>query len=275
MIDKRGWLNVVKIVASILIGLVALTQLWDWATALSSEVTAEITFGKFVMPPSLVDELEAVHDDLSDFAKLKADLDMSRALKVIEDEKVRTGVGNLIYLKFSDFLAKRLPRGVPSDYRSIDGYWSAVIRNRGTKAIEAVTITLPNTSYISVKREGLKAHHERSTSLIQLGQLQPHEGITLLAWSDIEPKRLYFDDIKLTHSTGVGNISIRAPAGPFWASMERWWPINALFALAAIAFSVSIGALIKETMAQKSDDDRRDPEERSGTSSDEGTRDNE
>ena len=60
------------IVGAIATVLLALTQLYDWVTAPSSDLVAEVRYGSLRYPPGLDAEFEAIHNRLShsELAKL-------------------------------------------------------------------------------------------------------------------------------------------------------------------------------------------------------------
>jgi hypothetical protein len=120
-----------------------------------------------------------------------------------------------------------------------DGYWSADVVNEGERELKDVIFVLPNAALTCHWSEGALAStcaRGREKAATQLGDLQPRERVRVFAWTSIEPGALYFDNVRLTHSSGIGDVSFRKPVSTFW----QWWESKWL----VVVFVTSLALLI-------------------------------
>lgn len=197
------------------------TQIWDRLNSPSDDLVAQVEFGPFYLPPLLESQFESF-GDLSDFNKLAQSIELEKLL-ADQDDKFTRSLAFDILREISLLLLDKLPRSIPSEITQISGYWSVRVENAGPTSLSGVTITLPNTAYISLKREGSNTQNHESREVILIGDLRPREVVRLTAWSFYGPTMLATDDIKLTHAKGLGEVSIRAPAGAFGRWIEDYW----------------------------------------------------
>ena len=107
----------------------------------------------------------------------------------------------------------------------IDGIWFIRLRNSGSLTTAKVTLTLPSdVVFARVTKPGAKSENLVRQELVAIGDLQPQQGASVVAWTYSRPSSFSIDSIRLSHVSGIGDVVIRAPAGPFWLWMEgNWW----------------------------------------------------
>ena len=230
--DKRPWMSRLKTLAFIVALLLAATQLWDWLMEPKDELTASVEFAWFEIPPQLSLELSELQA-LSEEGKLRELLAIDDMFDG-EDSLYARRVASHILLKAKWLLRERLPTGLPYEYRAIDGIWSIRIHNRGALAVSGVSMTVPRTTFLWLKREGREPELRGEEEVINLGDFRPREEVSLLAWTSSPPSARASRDLKLTHDGGVGKVFVRAPVGKVGQLADRYWPLFALF-LAVVA----------------------------------------
>lgn len=134
------------------------------------------------------------------------------------------------------------------EYSKLRAYWHTVITNTGEIEADSIRLTLPMTEFIRIVRENGDTTFRASGDQISLGNLQPKESIVVQAWCDNTiVGLLHADKVRLTHSTGVGEVAVMQPVGPFWAWASFQWrilkdilffliPLLALIAFMPIAY---------------------------------------
>lgn len=211
-------LRLFKNAGIILMVLLSLIQLYDWYKQLrKGELTATINHGVFKLPGGLDSEFRRIYALTSTGTLDSANVDFVKRLAGEDYQRVAARITSNI----SVFLRRQLPPGVPADYSRLSGYWTATVRNEQTVALKNVIITLPNTTRVLIRRQGEAAKEMPSTDVIQMGDLQPREEVTIFAWASVAPSSMYFGDIKLTHESGIGRVSILAPVGQIGQWMDQ------------------------------------------------------
>ncbi len=138
----------------------------------------------------------------------------------------------------------------PYTYTFIDNYWSIVVQNRGTKAVQSVSLTLPGPIWVSIRRDG-QEQNLTSPARISLGELQPHDVVNVHAWMR---SNLQLDKIKLTHSAGIGQVKVYRRVGPAW----YWIATNiVVFIVPMIFVLLLVPALIHERQQKESKSKRK------------------
>lgn len=216
----RRWFPAAKAVGVVLAILVAATQLWDWLTVPDDELVAHVDFGPFLQPPQLEMEFERF-GDLRDWEKLAEIVDLDGLLDG-ESDAYAKDLARKVLFRVSWLLRDRLPASLPYEYR-LSGIWLARIVSESPRSLSEVTVTLPDTRYVLIRREGGEASHLESGEVIELGNLRPRESLSIVAWSAYETSARRAEEIKLTHSEGVGSVIVRAPVGRLGQWMDKYW----------------------------------------------------
>ena len=84
--------------------------------------------------------------------------------------------------------------------------------------------------FARVMKPGAKSDDLRFPEVIAIGDLQPQQGVSVVVWS--YSKLVFFraGSIRLSHSSGIGDVTIQEAVGPFWSWMDRNWAFLVLFA---------------------------------------------
>jgi hypothetical protein len=200
------WLKVIGILLALIL---AAVQLWDWYNAPSEKLVAHVQFGAFMLPPQLDDEFQKL-SRLVDFDTLSERFGIPELLRERGDSNCAALADELVLRAYS-MLSHELPTSLPYQYKMMNGLWLVRVRNEGGRSVTGVSIRLPYTQSVLLKKEGQPPRYNTSGEVIELGDLRPTEEITLVAWADIEPSLYSSNDIKLIHSNGVGSVSVSAP----------------------------------------------------------------
>ena len=228
----QGWLGFAKTGGVVLAVLVALTQLWNWTTPLfqGDELVADVSFGPFVQVPRLRSEIESF-GELLNLKGLESLVNFDRLVKRSDDARATEILLHDVLREVSRSLRDRLITSLSySDLLWPGGMYRVLVTNKGRRSLSEVTITLPDTQFLSLKREGENPSQCESGEVIELGTLRPQELVLLVSWASREPSRRSAGRIKLTHSEGVGDVVVRAPVGALGQWIEKYW-IGALILL--------------------------------------------
>ena len=202
--------------------LIAGIQIYDWFIRPSDELVGIIDYGEFEFPQGVKDSVASVMDlTHPEYEKSKKEL-VSRIDKHI-DEDYSEYVEEAIELYFTLYLRSSVPNELVGSYGQFEGYWNAKIINEGSTTLKEVTLSLPDTAYAQISREGSDMKSEPQQSVIRIGTMLPQEVVEVYAWTTSNISYLDEDELKLVHSDGAGNLRVLSKVGPFWAWLDRYW----------------------------------------------------
>ena len=220
--------------------LVAATQLWDWTAPLlqGDGLAASVSFVPFLQVPLLRSELKSF-DELLETESLASLVDLDRLVKHSNDEKAAEILVRDTLEEVSRSLRERLIRSLSRNYLlQPKGIYQVLVTNHSRRSLSEVTITLPDTQFLWLKREGENPSQCESGEIIKLGTLRPQESVALVSWTSSEPSIwLSVPGIILTHSEGVGDVAVRVPVGGLGQWFDKYW-------LAALFFSVGVSLIV-------------------------------
>lgn len=241
--------------------LLALTQLYDWITASSSDVVAEVRYGSLPYPPGLDAEFHAIRERFSqgELSKLAA-IDNY----VPETDEESRDLINRVLNDLSRELRFSIPDSLPRQYSRIEGFWQVRVVNSGTTQARAVKLAVPHAVIASVSREGAQTTMHEIAGIVDLGDLHPTESVTVIAWSTHTPARYDEDSLRLTHTDGIGELSIYGESGPFGRFIDRNWIMLVFVMLITVllAFSTVMAILESWRRTASPTEEGDDPEER-------------
>ena len=159
--------------------------------------------------------------ELQDSESLADLIGLDEFMEDNDDPKAKALVRQVLR-KVNLLLHERLPTSLPYKFR-MRGVWRVLVTNDNRRSLSEVTITLPDTRYLLVNREGEDPIQRESDEVIRVGTLRPQESVVLISWASSETSKRMAEEIKLTHSEGVGEVVIRAPVGPFGQWTDRYW----------------------------------------------------
>lgn len=115
------------------------------------------------------------------------------------------------------------------------------MRNEGTTTASSVSLKLPIVPIAEVKKEGTERKVHSHPEVLDLGDLQPGQEVSVYAWVDSLFGHGDAKEIRVSHASGVGRIVVRETASPFWVWMDRSWGFVAYLVLfvAAIVFLIT------------------------------------
>ena len=233
-------LQYLKIGGSVLIAVVALTQIWDWVTEPNSpsiKLRAKVWYNYSTMPDFIdnwVRDLSALPDSFIAYRDL---LSISKPGNLSGDTFREAHQKNFASL-VNRYLEPNLNRNAANTYGSIYGYWYASIANEGEKALKSVKLLLPNAFYADVYPEVQEHYGAWINGSIDVWELQPGERMEVWAWTPSYPEPQDFKRVRLSHSEGLGVVEIwkEPSATSEWLSRHRLVTILLMALLCAISF---------------------------------------
>lgn len=190
MSSEQVW-AVVGRISTFLVSITALLSIYKFFKLPKGILLAEAEFSKFGLPDSLKSNLDTLFTFIRDTEEWKDDT---------ENVKMISEVRRI-------FTAR--------------GVWYVRIFNKGNISCQSVTIKLPGASMVVLKREGEAECFFDVQDVIKVGSLAPRQEAYVEAWATSSWIRER--ELRLTHEQGVGKITYRASAGPFWRFLERNW----------------------------------------------------
>ena len=233
--------TIVLIVAAVLGGLVAVTQLVDWTRALlrKDNLTARVAFGIYRNPPvveralSLVPRVSDPQWADSTLAFLSEAVDTAYAARLLDREAFKV---------FQHELLDTLVKAVQNAFSfAPGGYWLATVSNTGSSELADVRLTLPHAEVATITRPGLSPQDTSVNEVVFLRSISPRSEVAVLAWTNRfhPPDRFDGRRVALTHRSGVGRVSIGLPVHPVDELDRLFWSYSYW-----ITFAMLLGALL-------------------------------
>jgi hypothetical protein len=274
------WLKPIAIAVGIILSAL---QIWDWINKPTSYLVANIEFGNLKIPPGIysafkkinsLTELETIENsinineiertyfkrlpqptkkqlaEINETAHLNKDqTDFIVNLSVAIDqqyENTKAGIKTII-IAFYEFLHHNIPYDLPEPYNYLEGYWEGIISNNGDKTATGITLKLPNAKLISINKEDLAPQTLEINEIISFEKIKPQEQIKFYAWTTASPSQYLAKSIRLTHDSGLGEINISIPLGPFWQWLYKWrLIITVLLFIALVTVIQACSSLLNE-----------------------------
>lgn len=127
------------------------------------------------------------------------------------------------------------------DYRSIDGVWLIAIKNVGTVKLSDVSLLLPwGTIEFHVRKDGEAGWTERSKRKVPVGDLEPGQRANITGWSATGTSLAQANQIVLSHSAGLGSLTVLAPAGSIARFVEGYWVETTVGLAGGVALVVAV-----------------------------------
>ena len=244
-------LNHVKTVGIVLMIPVALIQLWDWTETVlqDDQLVANVEFWPFLQLPQLNSEFERFRE-LQGLENLEALIGLDEFMGDNDDPRAEALVRQVIR-RVNLLLRERLPTSLPFEFQMY-GVWRVRVTNDSRRSLSGVTITLPNTRYLSVDREGEDPIQRESGEVIRVGALRPQESVLLTSWaSSAPPSQFRAERIELTHSEGIGEVAMRVPVGPVGQWIDRYWFPLLIIPFLSSAIFLNYLTLVRPRLAKR------------------------
>ena len=197
--------NVAVVVGLILSGI----TLYNWGSQFfSHDVVARLEPGAFAIPPQLESFYNKLASDLRNdsFAKrVLSDPSFKSAyfLKDLsEDQK------DSIVQRVASLLPNDTSITIPYDFRGLEAYWSGNVTNSSKTTVTNVQLYIRSAKFVLVKRDDNSTAPQSVENLITIGDLRPAETVQLSIWCRLGFSYWSNDDVRLTHSSGVGKVVI-------------------------------------------------------------------
>lgn len=164
----------------ILVGLVALTQLWDSGIPpFRRGLEAELRVTEDVATPEVIAWVEALQRAVPD----------SALRRVALDHLTRWG-------------------SAPNTL------WTFEVKNWGSRTLEDVSLTVPGGLAVRISRPGERPVDSPVREVVALGALQPKAWLKVRVWTlETNLSLAGMERATLTHRDGVGRIRLRLPVG--------------------------------------------------------------
>ena len=239
--SKGTWIPIIRNIGIIIAAVLSLIKIYDWISAPSQKLNAEVTYSSFLLPPDVKAAFRKI-DSLSTQQTIKKEIDSDKLLR-FSSPQARELAEKLIE-RFSDVIQSNFSKLPFGKYETGGSYLFQVkVRNVGSKALSTVTLTMPEFLCATIKRPGEETRELGSGEIIRIGILQPREEIMINSWSryafsiDASP-------IRITHDSGVGRVIFLVPTGPFGQWADRYWSaiLTALIGLVAVVIAIYIAS---------------------------------
>ncbi|GAB1270312.1 hypothetical protein NBRC116493_35660 [Aurantivibrio infirmus] len=201
---KDKFWNVIKATGTFIAVVIACTQLWDWFNESAPRPVAKLSHQEYYIEPSFITELR-------DFSSKLPEVNQP-LLEHILDE-IRFG------------------------YDKTEGVWLIDVTNEGGVVANSVKLKIPNAKSVAIFREGLPGEYTELNEIIELGELQPHESLSLRAWTNSD----FYDedDFRITHEGGIGTVVVFEDAAPLWVWLSNNWKFLLWMTVIVMLFIVS------------------------------------
>ncbi|GAA4445586.1 hypothetical protein [Novipirellula rosea] len=235
---KRKSIAFLKIAAIAIGAVLALLQIWDWFTKPSDDLRATATFSEVHLPPTLDSHLNAVETRLA-----STELIGELAEGTYIDDKTEEGkrLAEREAERILRTIRREVPTDVPFEVSRVSGCYVMEVSNAGNSALSDVQVVVPSARVSELVREDDSNTISITRGVVSVGNLQPREVVKVSVWADSIYSPYSSEGIRLTHSTGVGSVSIYAAASPFAQWIDRW----GIFAIVTGSLlALSIGATL-------------------------------
>ena len=160
-------------------------------------------------------------------------------------EKDKSGETKRLEDNTNLFISRTLDKIIPSSfnksYSPCNGTLNFSIRNVGNEMAQDVAISLPFEGKAYVISENKEKHAIEVKRSIEIGNIRQGEIIWVNMWSTERPDLKHEGSIRLTHSSGIGNISFAVSELGLSYTILRDYYILILLALAVLLFGSYIG----------------------------------
>ncbi len=128
------------------------------------------------------------------------------------------------------------------------------ISNNGGAQADNVIVDLPNSGVAEVRSEDEKTVQLAFRDSIRLGSIRPNKRKTVYAWTTHDPFSFEKKNIGVTHTQGVGRITIVRETTGFWNAIYQhtpgwFWPL--LFTLGLLPWLIQMAQREKQITAMQ------------------------
>jgi hypothetical protein len=235
----------VKIVGGLLALVLSVLQLWGWVNRPTTEISAEVAFGHFYLPPTVGDEFEKLRVRWVD-SLTRADSGATKSTTALALERI------------ADPFLFGHPNELPFSITEITGYWVARVRNGGSQPVKGVRLILPGAKSAEIYPAVGPKTSGAVNSVVELDSIYQGQSVLVVAWTTLwggEPSVLVAEDVRLTHATGVGSVTINAPVGAFGRFMDKNWVPLLLITPMLLFLSLALGLFIAWSTDGQSESD--------------------
>lgn len=243
MLDKYG--KIITIIVGLITIPLAAMQVINIYKASTAELVAKAQYHKMFIDPAVLEGIEEL-GDINELDELHELIELDELI-TLSKLNVEDGKENYNNFKYKVIEIRREIRGAVEEVkyaarvkasdiqrkaRDSQGVWVITVVNEGSKAAESIKLKIPSCTSVSILREGGEPSYKESSEIIELGELQPQESVSVKAWVG------YYShvDARLTYKNGIGKVIISETASPFWVWMDRKWGL--------VAWLLLMGAVI-------------------------------
>lgn len=219
-----------QLAIAVLAAILSILQIIDWFGRPNSRVEASVSFGSIEFPPDVI----ARHETLKKLYEGKwiESIPFDKFNKNISpDDNQRTTIA--LTNQVRDSLRKQFE--LEYNVSKAVGFWRATVENTGSQSLSNVRLLLPDSFAVSIERPGTPKTLHSIDTVVEIGAIQPQELVEIVAWSKSAPR--ISDNVRLTHSTGVGDLEFLSNFGAPARFVQRneFLVIMALIIVAAVS----------------------------------------
>lgn len=237
-----------------LAAILSILQIIDWFGRPNSRVEASVSFGSIEFPPDVIarhETLKKLHEgkwiESIPFDKFNKNIspDDNQGTSIALTNQVRDSLRQQFELEYN--VSKAV------------GFWRATVENTGSQSLSNVRLLLPGSFAVSIERPGTPKTLHSIDTVVEIGAIQPQEIVEIVAWSKTPPR--ISDSIRLTHSTGVGDLEFLSNFGAPARFVQRneflvifaLMIVTVFFLLSLINYLMDYSSKSKEGTARESE----------------------
>jgi hypothetical protein len=123
--------------------------------------------------------------------------------------------------RIHEYMRRNFPSQLESDLRLLGSMWQFTITNEGGREVKDLNLELPFEGIFSLQKAGDTAKTGRFKKVVPLGALRPSNTIVVTVWAQEFNNRVYEDQTRLTHPSGVIKIDYPETVFGFLAWYKR------------------------------------------------------
>jgi hypothetical protein len=216
---KRFW-GLIKGAALLLTCVVAVIQIFGWINAPSTKLSAVVEYDTFSWPGGFENLYLKQRRCLSHLSMPEQFMSSESLSAINNKELIRIGedVDQLI----AQCLGDKYDLQLPEPYIGIKGVWRVSLRNNGDQELSNVEVYLPRAILVRITRQGEPDTSVGIQELFHVGRMRPGEGISLEAWSSMEPSEYTSHEVQVSHSGGKASITFLRRVGKLGQFAENF-----------------------------------------------------
>lgn len=221
--NNRGFWGLIGKISAVVILISGLIGLAHDYLKPTPDLAGELTWSKLVYPDTLLHFPAEIQKKLTRNAVTVAG---GWTPEEVTSKDARARIDAI-----SEYLEEQAPRELPYPVERAEGFWSIDLKNKGSLAVDDVTLVVPRSVYVRIQRENETPVYSNTTGMIKLDKLRPGESASVVVWSAAEPTEADAPNIRLSHSLGIAKLEWKYSVGVIGHVFENAWRPFLIFVL--------------------------------------------